>query len=110
MKKLLCLSVLALSVIGNLALVFVVFDTASRLDGATTSNDILWKRRQLALQIINHKWVGVPAQELKEFARQIESEGHLVGFYEDSVEIDEFVFRTKEGFIEGVEDFDSPKD
>ena len=51
---------LVLSLVGNVYLIMLLVDAGIVLDNAKSEVDLLWNRRELALEIIRHEWVGRP--------------------------------------------------
>lgn len=106
-SKLLGLALL-LSLAGNVYLLVLLVDAGVVLDNARSEADLLWERRQLALEIIRRQWVGRPAAELDDLARDLAGGGVLVGREGDVREIGDFLFEVEEGVVTGVRDLDSP--
>jgi hypothetical protein len=108
-KKLLGLG-LALSLVGNVYLILRLVDAGIVLDNATSEVDLLWKRRQVALEIISRGWVGRPVGELDEVAGDLNDDGVLVGHDGDAREIGDFIFEVENGLVTDVRDLDSIND
>jgi hypothetical protein len=73
-----------------------VIDCAVASDDAYSEVEHLGKRAAMALEVIQHDWIGRPESELAEFAQRMKQEGALVKRDGDVVEIDDLVFRTND--------------
>lgn len=98
--------VIGLLLAGNLYLAFLLIDAGVSLDGAKSEVDVLWKRRQEALAILNRDWVGRPASELDALAEDVESQGFLVSRDGETREIGDFLFEVEDGVVKEVRDLD----
>lgn len=113
MRKLVLIALvlsLALSLGANLYLFLLLLDAGIQLDNARSVVDILWERRQLALELINREWVGRSVNELEELASELEEDGILVGHDKDGREIGDFMFSVEGGIVTEVRDLDSSAD
>lgn len=101
---------LVLSLVGNVYLIMLLVDAGIVLDNAKSEVDLLWNRRELALEIIRLEWVGRPTSELDKLAGELKGDGVLVGLDGDSREIGDFIFDVEDGVVTDVRDLDSPND
>jgi hypothetical protein len=80
-----------------------MLDRAAAADDAYSEVDHLGQRAALALEVLNRDWIGRPAADLEELARRMDGDGALVKQHDDVVEIDDLVFRTRDGRVVRVE-------
>jgi len=97
-------AVIALAAIVYLTVLLV--NAGKIADDARSETDLLWERRNVALKIISHDWVGRPASELDALAIELKANGVIVDTEEDAREIGDFVFKVEDGIVTEVYDFD----
>jgi hypothetical protein len=100
---------LAASVAGNIGLTLLLVNAGVLVDAAQSQADILWERRQLALDIIQRDWLGRPANELDALASALAADGVMVGVEGKTREIGDFLFLVEDGVVTAVRDLDSPR-
>lgn len=106
MRKVLWI-VLAVSLIVNLVFSALLLDAGIMLDNARSQVDLLWERREQALEIMRRDWLGRSADEVDSLARDLEAQGIPIGTEGDTREIGDFLFEIKDGLVTHIRDLDS---